>query len=334
MIIGRDSTGFVTVSDLGAEEALVALLTEAIMPNLVQTSEGTPAIVHGGPFANIAHGCNSIIATEAGLRTSDVVVTEAGFGADLGAEKFLDIKTPTAGLNVQLAVVVATLRALRYHGGQPVDRRDQPDRAALERGTANLQRHLENLARFGVPAVVAINRFQSDEADDIEWLVHKVEQWGVQARAADVYAQGGLGGQALAELVQQQLTQSTPRFAPLYRPEMPVKDKIATIAQDVYGAAGVEYGPQAQTALSRIRRWDLENLNVCVAKTQYSLSDNPKLLGRPEGFTLHVRDIEIARGAGYVVPLAGDIIRMPGLPVEPAAFRVQVDGAGTIHGIE
>lgn len=333
MIIARDGGQFVSVADLGAEEALTALLTEAIMPNLVQTTENTPAIIHGGPFANIAHGCNSILATDAGLRLSDVVVTEAGFGADLGAEKFLDIKMPVADLKPNVAVVVVTLRALRYHGGQRPENQQSPDMEALERGMANLQRHLENLKKFGLPTVVGINRFASDTNEEVQWLIQRLESQGVKAAAADVFAEGGAGGLKLAELVNQYLSK-TPQVTPLYTSEGPIEEKIAAIAESVYGARSVEYAPAAVTALARIRRWELENLRVCVAKTQYSLSDNPKLLGRPENFVLHIRDIEVARGAGYVVPLAGSMIRMPGLPKEPAAFRVSVDANGAIHGVE
>lgn len=333
MIVARDGGSFVTVKDLGVEEALTALLTDAMMPNLVQTTEGTPAIVHGGPFANIAHGCNSIVATEAGLRLSDVVVTEAGFGADLGAEKFLDIKMPVAGLSPSLAVVVVTLRAVKYHGGQSADRQDQPDQGALERGMANLDRHLANLARFGLPTVVGINRFQSDTNEEITWLTKRLASLGVPAAAADVFSQGGAGGMDLAKIVRDLLDGPIPDVKPLYDSPMPVKDKIARIADQVYGARNVEYAPQAETALSRIKRWDLEGLRVCVAKTQYSLSDNPKWLGQPKDFVLHIRDIEVARGAGYVVPLAGAMIRMPGLPKEPAAYGVTVDENGEIFGV-
>lgn len=333
MIIARDGGQFVSVNQIGAEGALTALLSEAIMPNLVQTSEGTPAIVHGGPFANIAHGCNSIVATEAGLRLSDVVVTEAGFGADLGAEKFLDIKMPIAELNPGLAVVVVTLRALRYHGGQPLNQIEQPDLEALQRGMPNLERHLSNLKRFGLPAVVGINRFATDTEAEISWLVDGLKGRGVRAAVADVFSQGGAGGGQLAEVVAQELQHSAPTVTPLYTPDLPIQEKIGIIARDIYGARSVEYAPDALLALSRIKRWDLENLRVCIAKTQYSLSDNPKLLGCPEGFVFHVRDIEVSRGAGYVVPLAGSMIRMPGLPNEPAAYRVSVDQAGEVFGV-
>ncbi len=333
MIVARDGGQFVSVNQIGAEGALTALLREALMPNLVQTSEGTPAIVHGGPFANIAHGCNSIVATEAGLRLSDIVITEAGFGADLGAEKFLDIKMPIAELHPGLAVVVVTLRALRYHGGQPLDQTERPDLEAIKRGMPNLERHLTNLKRFGLPAVVGINRFATDSEEEMAWVVDRLNRQEVPAAVADVFSQGGTGGRQLAEIVTQALQYSAPTVTPLYRTDMPIQEKIGIIARDIYGARSVEYGPDALVALSRIKRWDLENLRVCIAKTQYSLSDNPKLLGRPEDFVFHIRDIEVSRGAGYVVPLAGSMIRMPGLPKEPAAYRVSVDQTGEIFGV-
>jgi formate--tetrahydrofolate ligase len=333
MMIARAGAHFVTVADLRAEEALAALLTEAIMPNLVQTTEHTPAIIHGGPFANIAHGCNSIVATEAGLRLSDVVITEAGFGADLGAEKFLDIKAPVADLTPDLVCVVVTLRALRYHGGQPSQLVDQPNDEALQRGLPNLFKHLENLDRFGVPAVVAINRFPSDTHADIERLKRLLQDNGIAVAAADVFSRGGAGGSDLAALVRERLDTTQSRYAPLYDQDMTIEEKIGAIAGSIYGADAVDYSPAAQAALTRLKRWGLEDLRVCVAKTQYSLSDNPAWLGRPEHFTLHIRDIEVARGAGYVVPLAGSMIRMPGLPQEPAAYRVTVDDAGIIHGV-
>lgn len=333
MIIAKDGGAFVSVADLGAEEALTALLTDAMMPNLVQTSEKTPAIIHGGPFANIAHGCNSIVATEAGLRLSDVVVTEAGFGADLGAEKFLDIKAPIAELNPSVAVVVVTLRALRYHGGQSLEDPHYDNQGALQRGMENLYRHLENLKKFGLPAVVGINRFENDADEEISWVIDTLAQRGVRAATADVYAAGGRGGVELAQMVREFLAAS-PDVHPLYTADMSIEDKIGTVAESIYGARNVEYAPSAKTALARIKRWNLTDLKVCIAKTQYSLSDNPKLIGRPENFVLHIRDIEVARGAGYVVPLAGSTIRMPGLPKDPAAFRVRVDDAGVVMGIE
>lgn len=334
MIIARDGKGFVSVGDIQAEDALTALLADALMPNVVQTSEHTPAIVHGGPFANIAHGCNSIVATEAGLRFSDVVITEAGFGADLGAEKFLDIKAPMADLTPDAAVVVVTLRALRYHGGQPLAESEEANQTALERGMGNLEKHLENLKRFGLPVVVGINRFATDTDREVAWVVKQLAKQGVPAAPAEVFGRGGAGGAELAQLVEDILENGKAHYAPLYSADLPIDEKIRTVAETVYGADSVDYAPAAVAALKRIDKWGLNDLRVCIAKTQYSLSDNPALLGRPENFPLHIRDIEISRGAGYVVPLAGSMIRMPGLPKEPAAYRVTVDNHGVVHGVE
>ena len=334
MVVAAMGNEMVSVSDIGAEEALTAILNEAILPNLVQTQEHTPVIMHGGPFANIAHGCNSIIATEAGLRMSDVVITEAGFGADLGAEKFLDIKAPTAELNPDLAVVVVTLKALRYHGGQHLKDLNRSDWNSLRAGLANLNKHLENLRRFGLPIVVAINKFSTDTKEETDWVLREMANQGTPAALADVYTQGGRGGEILGHLVMQQLADTRSHFTPLYDTREPLEEKINKIATQIYGADGVDYSSQALTTLKRLHSWGEDTLQVCIAKTQYSLSDNPKLLGRPEGFRLTIRDIEIARGAGYIVPLAGDMIRMPGLPKEPASFRVKVDDDGRISGID
>ncbi len=334
MVVAATGSEMVTVSDIGAEEALTAILREAMLPNLVQTREHTPVIMHGGPFANIAHGCNSIVATEAGLRMSDVVITEAGFGADLGAEKFLDIKSPEAQLSPDLAVVVVTLKALRYHGGQSLKEIDRPDSMALRAGMANLNKHLENLQQFGLPVVVAINKFPADTKEETDWLLRELTKQGTPAALADVFVQGGQGGQMLGHLVMQQLDETQSHYAPLYQAQESLEDKIHKIASRIYGADGVDYSPQALTTLRRLHSWGEDAMQICMAKTQYSLSDNPKLLGRPEGFRLSIRDIEIARGAGYIVPLAGDMIRMPGLPKEPAAFRVQVADDGSISGID
>lgn len=314
--------GPVTVADLGAAPAMTALLEEAIMPNLVQTSEHTPAIIHGGPFANVAHGCNSIIATEAGLRLSEVVITEAGFGADLGAEKFLDIKAPLAGLEPDVAVVVVTLRAIAYQGGNPSG--DGSDLGALARGYANLQKHVDNLHRFGLNVIVGINRFSTDSSTAIAWLQNRLAQDGVASEVAEVFRSGGQGGMSLARLVASYLQSphKTP-VRPLYSPSLPLKDKIERIAAEIYGAGQVDYSEKAQKQLDRYEAWGEGTLSVCMAKTQYSLSDDPRLLGRPEGFTLHIREVEIARGAGFVVPIAGSLVRMPGLPKNPAAFGVQ-----------
>lgn len=331
--VGRDNQP-VTVDDLGAAPAMAALLDDALMPNLVQTTEHTPAIIHGGPFANIAHGCNSVLATEMGLRYSDVIVTEAGFGADLGAEKFLDIKAQQADLNPNVAVVVATLRALKYQGGKSVDAIDAPDLPALQRGFQNLQKHVQNLQKFGLPVVVGINRFPSDLSEEVHWLRDRLEQEGVGVEEAEIFAKGGEGGLALAQLVEQVMReQPSSQFRPLYHQELSLPDKIERIAQEIYGAHAVEYTTEAHKKLQRYEQWGDGHLSVCVAKTQYSLSDDPTRLGRPENFTLHIRDVEIARGAGYIVPLAGTMVRMPGLPKKPAAFRVRVNSDGVIEGV-
>lgn len=334
MVIASEGAEMVTAADIGAEGAMTALLKDAMMPNLVQTSEHTPVIMHGGPFANIAHGCNSIVATEAGLRMSDVVITEAGFGADLGAEKFLDIKAPLARLEPSLAVVVVTLRALRYHGGQDLAHMAEPNLGALQQGMANLLKHIENLQSFGLPVVVAINRFGTDAEEEIEWLVRDLGARGISAAPANVFGQGGAGGQDLARLVSKELERQPAAFQPLYADELPLHEKIERIVTKIYGGSRVEYSASAERTLKKLQKWGESDLKVCIAKTQYSLSDNPKSLGRPEGFTVSIRDIDIARGAGYIVPLAGDMIRMPGLPKEPAAYRVRVDDAGAIQGVK
>ncbi|MHB1611372.1 MAG: formate--tetrahydrofolate ligase [Sulfobacillus sp.] len=334
MVIASEPSKPITVADLGAADAMTALLTDAMMPNLVQTTEHTPVIMHGGPFANIAHGCNSIVATEAGLRLSDVVITEAGFGADLGAEKFLDIKAPIAGLEPQLAVVVVTLRALRYHGGQPLSAIAEPNMTALKKGMENLLKHIENLRRFDLRVVVGINRFDNDTDEELRWLIRDLEQRDIRAAEANVFGKGGLGGRPLALVVQEMLSLPARQYAPLYDESVPIQEKIHRIATTIYGASDVEYAPAAVNALKRLEKWNQQNLRVCIAKTQYSLSDNPSLIGRPEGFNIHIRDIEVARGAGYVVPLAGDMIRMPGLPKDPAAYRVSITDEGEVHGLK
>ncbi|MDA8192658.1 MAG: formate--tetrahydrofolate ligase [Thermaerobacter sp.] len=335
IVVGTDSgQAPVTVADIGAAPAMAVLLNEAIMPNLVQTSEHTPAIIHGGPFANIAHGCNSVLATEAGLRHSEVVVTEAGFGADLGAEKFLDIKAPLMGISPDVAVVVVTLRALKYQGGRPAAAASEPDLAALASGYANLQKHIENLRRFALPVIVGINRFAGDRPEEMRWIHQKLEADGVGVEEADVFVKGGEGGVGLARLVESVLRSGrTPTFQPLYRPEMSLTAKIQQIARGIYGAQDVEYTAEAQRKLERYATWGDGQLGVCIAKTPYSLSDDPRRLGRPEGFTLNIRDVELARGAGYIVPLAGTMVRMPGLPKTPAAFGMHVTPDGRIEGI-
>ncbi len=330
MVIASEPTAPSTVDNLGAAAAMTALLTDAIMPNLVQTTEHTPAIIHAGPFANIAHGCNSVLATEAGLRHSDIVVTEAGFGADLGAEKFLDIKTAVTERPPDAAVIVTTLRSLRYQGSLDPTRTPHQQ---LEAGVANLEKHVENLARYGVPHVVALNYFADDDQDDIGWLQRHFAAMNIEVVVAAVFQEGGQGGLALAQAVERLLERSA-HFTPLYTREVPLKEKILRIARDIYGADNVSYDPMATKKLTRYAKWGDNALGVCIAKTQYSLSDNPLLLGRPEHFTLHIRDIEIARGAGYIVPLAGNMVRMPGLPKEPAAFTVRIGDDGIVEGVQ
>jgi len=319
--------------DLKAEGAMAALLKEAIKPNLVQTLEGVPALIHGGPFANIAQGTNTAIATRMGLSLADYVVTEAGFGADLGAEKFLDIKCPSAGLSPDAVVVVATVRALKYHGGQPLKELQAPNAKAVEKGLENLEKHLENIAQFGLPAVVAINRFTQDTEEEIACIREHCEKQGVNVTLAEVWAKGGEGGLSLADEVVALAERTDTHFQPLYRWEAQVKEKINTIATRIYGADGVDYSTQAERDLRRIKRLELEQLPVCIAKTQKSLSDDAKLLGRPSGFRLYIREIEIAAGAGFLIPISGNMMRMPGLPAEPAANHIDIDEAGNISGL-
>lgn len=319
--------------DLKAEGAMAALLKEAIKPNLVQTLEGVPALIHGGPFANIAQGTNTAIATRMGLSLADYVVTEAGFGADLGAEKFLDIKCPSAGLSPDAVVVVATVRALKYHGGHSLKELQTPNAEAVKKGLDNLEKHLENIAQFGLPAVVAINRFTQDSDEEIACIREHCEKMGVNVALAEVWAKGGEGGLSLADEVVALTERSDTDFQPLYQWDAPVKEKIEAIATRIYGADGVDYSTQAERDLRRINRLELEKLPVCIAKTQKSLSDNAKLLGRPSGFRIYIREIEIAAGAGFLVPISGNMMRMPGLPAEPAANHIDIDEAGDISGL-
>ena len=323
----------VTAGDLRAEGAMAALLKDALNPNLAQTLEHTPAFIHGGPFANIAHGCNSIIATRMALRLGDIAVTEAGFGADLGAEKFLDIKCRLGGLSPDAAVVVATVRALKLHGGANKRELDQEDVAALRRGVPNLLKHVENMREiYGLPTVVAINRFPTDTEVEIAALRAACREAGAEVALSDVWARGGAGGEELARLVLAALERPG-AFRYAYSDELSVRDKIETIATRVYGAAAVEFSPQAKKQLQDIERLGFSSLPVCMAKTQYSLSDNPKLLGRPEGFTISIRSLRISAGAGFIVALTGEIMTMPGLPKAPAACQIDVAGDGTISGL-
>ena len=318
--------------DVKANGAMAALLKDAIKPNLVQTLEGTPALMHGGPFANIAHGCNSVRATKLALKLADYCVTEAGFGSDLGAEKFFDIKCRKAGLKPSAVVLVATVRALKYNGGVPKTELASENLEALEKGIVNLGVHIGNMQKFGVPVVVAINRFGNDTDKELAFVENYCKELGADFALSEVFAKGGAGGIELAEKVAQAVEKPS-EFKTLYPDNMPIKEKIQTIAKNIYGADGVIYTAQAQKALAEIEKLDTAKLPVCVAKTQYSLSDNPALLGKPQNFNITVRDVRLSNGAGFVVVYTGDIMTMPGLPKVPAAEKIDVDTNGKITGL-
>ncbi len=323
----------VLAHETGVTGAMAAILNEAIMPNLVQSTEGTPAIIHGGPFANIAHGCNSVLATRMALGFADYAVTEAGFAFDLGAEKFFDIKCRTAGLDPAAVVLVATVRALKMHGGVELDELTTPNPDAVSRGLENLEAHLDSAKHFGKPVVVAINQRTEDTADELAVIHRLCESRGVPSATANVFGAGGSGATELAEkVVAASATPSAP-FKPVYPLEMPPEEKIEAIAKTIYGADGISITQGAQQKLRRAVKQGYGNLPICMAKTQDSLSDNPKLRGRPRGFTITVRDIEIAAGAGFLVALTGELVRMPGLPKVPAAERINVDASGKITGL-
>lgn len=319
--------------DLKANGAMAALLKDAIKPNLVQTIEGNPAIIHGGPFANIAQGTNSVIATKMGLSLSDFVVTEAGFGFDLGAEKFFDIKCVQAGLNPSAVVLVATIRALKYHGGVKLDNLKEENTEALKKGMENLEKHVENMHKFNICPIVALNRFTTDTTTEIQLVADKCKELGVPMEVADVWAEGGKGAEKLAQLTAKVAEQCTCQLHPLYDWKWPIEKKIETVAKEIYGASAIDYTAQAKNDLKKITALNLTCLPVCIAKTQKSLSDNPKLLGRPKDFIVTVRQIEIASGAGFVIPITGDIMRMPGLPDFPAAERIDINNKGQITGL-
>ena len=319
--------------DLHAEGAMAALLKDAIMPNLVQTLEGTPAIIHGGPFANIAQGTNSVIATKMAMSHSEFVVTEAGFGFDLGAEKFMDIKCKSAGIHPDAVVLVATVRALKYHGGQSLKELSPPNVENLAKGIGNLQKHLENMALFGICPGVAINRFATDTEEELKYIENACSALGVPCVLADVWGAGGKGAEALGEMVIKVAEQCTASFTPLYDWGWTPEKKIETIASKVYGAKAVDYTAQARAALKTVYDLGLDKLPVCIAKTQKSLSDNPDLLGRPKDFVVTVRDIEIAAGAEFIIPITGQIMRMPGLPPTPSAEKIDIDNDGNITGL-
>ncbi|MBR1507183.1 MAG: formate--tetrahydrofolate ligase [Eubacterium sp.] len=323
----------VTAEQLGCVGAMTALLKDAIRPNLIQTLEGNPAVVHGGPFANIAHGCNSVRATRLALKTADYVVTEAGFGADLGAEKFLDIKCRLAGLKPDMTVIVATVRALKYNGGVAKADLDAENIDALSKGIVNLGKHIENIKKFGLPVVVTLNRFVSDTDAEIEYVKKYCEDMGVKLTLSEVWAKGGEGGIPLAEEVLRILDSEESHYAPIYDTELPIKEKMATLAREIYGADGVVYSKEAENAIAKIEAMGYGNLPVCVAKTQYSLSDDPTLLGRPSGFKMNIREVYVSAGAGFVVMISGSIMTMPGLPKSPAAERIDIDDNGDITGL-
>nr|WP_205677223.1 formate--tetrahydrofolate ligase [Antarcticibacterium arcticum] len=318
---------------LNAQGAMASLLKDALKPNLVQTIEGNPAIIHLGPFANIAQGTNSVLATNMGLTLGDYTVTEAGFGFDLGAEKFFDIKCQSAGLAPKAVVITATIRALKYHGGAALDSLKIPDPIALLRGLPNLEKHLESAKLFNVTPVIAINLFASDTEEEINILKEFAEEKGVKIAVANVWGAGGEGALDLAEKVIEVVEAKTSNFKPLYTWDMPVITKIETIAKNIYGAANVEFSQKARRDLKTISNLGLEGLPVCMAKTQKSLSDDPALIGRPRNFTVNVREIEIASGAGFIIPITGDMMRMPGLPVHPASENIDIDNEGNIYGL-
>ena len=323
----------VTAGELKVVGSMLALLKDAMQPNLMQTLEHTPVLVHGGPFANIAHGCNSVRATRAALKLGDVVVTEAGFGADLGAEKFLDIKCRAAGLTPDAAVIVATVQALKYNGGVPKAELKAENLEALQKGLVNLGKHIENLQKFGVPAVVAINAFVSDTEAEHQMIENFCREHDCEFALATVWADGGAGGKTLAEKVLATIEKKPTQYHPLYELEQPLTGKIETVAREIYGADGVEYAPAARKALTNLEKLGFGNLPICVAKTQYSLSDDQHKLGRPENFTITVRDAYVSAGAGFVVVLTGEIIQMPGLPRVPAAENIDVNADGVIDGL-
>jgi len=333
VVVGSRADGsYVTAKDLKADGAMAALLKDAIKPNLVQTLENTPALIHGGPFANIAHGNNSIQATRLALKLADYVVTEGGFGSDLGAEKFMDIVAPKAGFTPSAVVLVATIRALKLHGGLSLKELTQEDTAALERGIPNLEQHVEIVRSFGLNPIVAINRFPSDTPAEIELLKSRAHQMGVEMVLSEVFAKGGEGGLELAEAVIRAASQPG-EYHPLYESSASLKEKIEAVCRKLYGADGVDYLPAADKNLARFTELGYGNLPVCLAKSQYSLSDDPKKLGRPRGFRCTVRDARLSAGAGFVVPLLGDIMTMPGLPKAPAAEKIDLTSDGLIKGL-
>ena len=334
IIVAYDVDGNpVTAGQLNAVGSMAALLKDAIKPNMVQTLEHTGAIVHGGPFANIAHGCNSVRATKMALKLSDIAITEAGFGADLGAEKFMDIKCRMAGLKPDAVVLVATVRALKYNGGVPKTELAAENLDALKKGICNLEKHIENLQKFGVPIVVTLNAFETDTEKEHEFIRQFCEERGCEFALSEVWAKGGEGGIDLAKKVLKTLEEKESNFKVLYPDNLSLKEKVETIAKEIYGADGVTYEPAAEKMLAKLTDLGFGDLPVCMAKTQYSLSDDQTKLGRPEGFDIHVRDAFVNAGAGFVVILTGAVMTMPGLPKKPAAFGIDVDDNGKITGL-
>ncbi|MEN6373302.1 MAG: formate--tetrahydrofolate ligase [Smithella sp.] len=323
----------VTAGDLKVEGAVTALLKYALLPNLVQTTEGVPAIIHGGPFANIAQGTSSIMGTDLALRLSDYVVTEAGFGFDLGAEKFFDIVAPYGNLNPRIVILVATIRALKYHAGISRDELNEPNARAAVLGMANLRKHYDNIDKFNVPCIIALNRFSSDTDEEIKAVMEAAENEGMNIAPADIFRLGGEGGLELAEKTIQLIAGAQGTFKPLYEWDLPVEDKIFKVASEIYGAVSIDYQPQARRNLDLIKKIGYDKLPVCIAKTQQSLSDNPSLLGLPKNFIVTVRDIKVASGAGFLIPITGEILRMPGLAKFPAAYNINIDNNGIITGI-
>lgn len=319
--------------DLNAVGSMAALLKDAIKPNLVQTLENTPALMHGGPFANIAHGCNSVTATRLALKLGDYCITEAGFGADLGAEKFLDIKCRCAGLKPSCVVIVATIRALKYNGGVPKTELSKENIVALKNGIVNLETHIENMRKYGLPVVVAINRFATDTEAEIETIEAFCKEKDVPVSLTEVFAHGGEGGKELAEKVVKTIETKEAHFKPIYDEKLSIKEKLNVLAKEIYRAGDVVFTSNAEKAISEIEKLGKDKLPICVAKTQYSLSDDPQKLGSPKGFTLTVRDVRLSAGAGFIVALTGDIMTMPGLPKQPAAYKIDVDDDGNVSGL-
>lgn len=319
--------------DLNAVGSMAALLKDAIKPNLVQTLENTPALMHGGPFANIAHGCNSVTATRLALKLGDYCITEAGFGADLGAEKFLDIKCRCAGLKPSCVVIVATIRALKYNGGVPKTELSKENIVALKNGIVNLETHIENMRKYGLPVVVAINRFATDTEAEIETIEAFCKEKDVPVSLTEVFARGGEGGKELAEKVVKTIETKEAHFKPIYDEKLSIKEKLNVLAKEIYRAGDVVFTSNAEKAISEIEKLGKDKLPICVAKTQYSLSDDPQKLGSPKGFTLTVRDVRLSAGAGFIVALTGDIMTMPGLPKQPAAYKIDVDDNGNVSGL-